>query len=108
MEAKLRQHSEAIDWLVHSSSSSQNTDTQGITSLIRAYFNMYDELDDDNRKALLSSAISINDIQLQCALLDLRVTKGNTGTTLAKLTKELIKLAETYKVPELRFEEHVT
>jgi hypothetical protein len=36
------------------------------------------------------------------------VTKGNTGTTLAKLTKELIKLAETYKVPELHFEEHVT
>jgi hypothetical protein len=55
VEAKLRQHSEAIDWLVHSSSSSQNTDTQGITSLIRDLFNVYDELDDDNKKALLSS-----------------------------------------------------
>jgi hypothetical protein len=61
--------------------------------------------DNDSRKALRSSAIATNNVQLQRTLLDLRGTKGNTGTTLAKSTKELIKLAETYKVPELCFEE---
>jgi hypothetical protein len=27
------------------------------------------------------------------------------GTTISKLTRELIKLAESYKVPELKFDE---
>ena len=64
---------------------------------------IYKDLDDDSRKALFSSAISTDYILLQRALLDLRGTKGTTGTTIVKLRKELIKLAETYKVPELRF-----
>jgi hypothetical protein len=31
--------------------------------------------------------------------------QGKSGTSLAKLTKELIKLADSYKVPELKFDE---
>jgi hypothetical protein len=34
--------------------------------------------------------------------------EGKTGASLAKLTKELIKLAESYKVPELKFDEQAS
>lgn len=34
--------------------------------------------------------------------------QNKVGTSLAKLTKELIKLAERYKVPELKFNEQAS
>jgi hypothetical protein len=96
LNVTLKQHSDAIHKL-------QRADPPGISSPIRDLLNVYHELDDDSKKALLSSAISTNNTQLQRAILE--GTQGNTGTSLAKLTKELIKLAETYKVPELCFDE---
>jgi hypothetical protein len=39
--------------------------------------------------------------------MELRATQGNK-ISLAKLTKEIIKLADTYKVPELRFDEQAS
>jgi hypothetical protein len=61
-------------------------------------------LDDDSKKALMTAAISTNNLDFQHALITLCQNQTNTGS-LAKLAKELIKLADTYKVPELHFEE---
>jgi hypothetical protein len=54
----------------------------------------------------LKYAISTGNENLQSRLLMLRQSK--TGTSLTKLTKELIKLAESYKVPELKFDEQAS
>jgi hypothetical protein len=63
----------------------------------------YDMLDDDNKNELLKYVISSGNENLQSRLLMLQQNK--VGTSLAKLTKELIKLADSYKVPELKFDE---
>jgi hypothetical protein len=108
LEPKVKLHGDAIERLLRTPNLTNSNAKNGITSPIKDLLDRYDDLDDDSKKALFSSAISTNNVDLQRALLDIRCSKGNTGTTLAKLTKELIKLAETYKVPELRFEEQAT
>ncbi len=108
LEDKLHQHSDAIAQLMCLPASLQNPDTQDITSPIKALLDIHDGLDYDSKKDLLSSAISANNMQPQCSLLDLRGAKGKTGTTQAKLTKELNNLVETYKAPELHFKEQAT
>jgi hypothetical protein len=50
--------------------------------------------------------ISSGNENLQSHILMLRQNKS--GTTIAKLTKELIKLAESYKVPELKFDKQAS
>jgi hypothetical protein len=62
----------------------------------------YHDLDDDTKKSLLYNAISTNNEELQQRLLTLRQA---SGSSLAKLTKEMIKMADSYKVPELSFDE---
>jgi len=66
----------------------------------------YDSLDDDSKNELFKYAISSGNENLQSRLLLLRQSKS--GQSLAKLTKELIKLAESYKVPELKFDEQAS
>ncbi len=65
LEARLCQHGDAVEQLKHSPASSQNSGTLCIPSAIKALLDIYDELDDESKKALLSSAISINIAQLQ-------------------------------------------
>jgi hypothetical protein len=66
----------------------------------------YETLDEDSKNELLKYAISTGNENLQSRLLMLCQSK--TGTSLTKLTKELIKLAESYKVPELKFDEQAS
>ncbi len=100
-ERLLRQ--EKIMFTLQQTSSSKST-TTGITSPIKALLDTYYDLDEDSKKALMTTAISTNNMDLQRALLSLRQNQNNPGS-LAKLAKDLIKLADTYKVPELRFDE---
>jgi hypothetical protein len=74
----------------------------GITATMERLLESYHDLDDDTKKSLLNNAISTNNEELQHRLLTLRQA---SGSTLAKLTKELIKMADSYKVPELNFDE---
>jgi hypothetical protein len=66
----------------------------------------YETLDKDSKNELLKYAISAGNENLQSRLLMLR--QGKSGTSLAKLTKELIKLADSYKIPELKFDEQAS
>jgi hypothetical protein len=66
----------------------------------------YETLDDENKNELMKYAIPTGNEHLQSCLLMLR--QGKSNTSLAKLTKELIKLAESYKVPELKFDEQAS
>jgi hypothetical protein len=76
----------------------------GITSPIKSLLDAYHDLDEESRKALVTTAISSNNLDLQRALINLRQNRNNPGS-LAKLAKDLIKLADIYKVPKLRFDE---
>jgi hypothetical protein len=73
---------------------------------MQAMLEKYENLDEDSKNELFRYAISSGNENLQSRLLLLRQNKN--GTTLAKLTKELIKLAESYKVPELKFDEQAS
>jgi hypothetical protein len=64
----------------------------------------YMELDGGHKKALMHHAITSNNETLLHYLMQLCKSNGN-NYSIAKLTKEIIKLAETYKVPELKFDE---
>jgi hypothetical protein len=64
LDVTLKKHSDAIHQL-------QRMDPPGLSSSIRDLLNVYHELDDDSKKALLSSTISTNNTQLQRAILDL-------------------------------------
>lgn len=88
-------------------SSSVKSNVTGISSPVKKLLDAYDKLDDTSRQALWNSALATNNTDLQRALFSLRNQSQNLNntTTQAKLAKELIKLAETYKVPELKFDE---
>ena len=73
---------------------------------MNALLEKYETLDKGSRNELLKFAISSGNENLQSRLLMLRQNK--TGTSLAKLTKELIKLADSYKVLELKFDEQAS
>jgi len=77
-----------------------------ISHTMNALLEKYETLDKGSRNELLKFAISSGNENLQSRLLMLRQNK--TGTSLAKLTKELIKLADSYKVPELKFDEQAS
>jgi hypothetical protein len=92
LEARLCQHGDAVEQLKHSPASSQNSGTLCIPSAIKALLDIYDELDDESKKALLSSAISIN------------------TTPISSLGPERYEgnFRNTNKVPELHVEEEAT
>jgi hypothetical protein len=75
-----------------------------ISATMESMLEKFSDLDDDSKKALMHHAITSNNEVLQSRLLKLRESNGN-NYSIAKLTKEIIKLAETYKVPELKFDE---
>jgi hypothetical protein len=77
-----------------------------ISYTMKSLLEKYDILDDDSKNELFRYAIASGNENLQSRLLMLRQSK--TGTSLAKLTKELIKLADSYKVPELKFDEQAS
>jgi hypothetical protein len=56
---------------------------------------------------LTQHVITTDNAVLQRRIMELREHQGN-NTTLGKLTKEIIKLADMYKVPELRFDEQAS
>jgi hypothetical protein len=88
-------------------SASKYAPSAGISSPIKRLLDTYQELDDSSRQALWNSALTTNNVDLQRALFTLRTItkKENDPSSQAKLAKELIKLADTYKVPELKFDE---
>lgn len=65
------------------------------------------ELDDDSRKMLIQHAITTDNAVLQKWLMELQASQANS-ISLEKLTNEIIKLADTYNVPELRFDEQAS
>ncbi len=81
--------------------------TATINKTLEEMLEKYDELDDDSKKMLTQHAITTDNADLQRRIMALRTHQG-TNITLAKLTKEIIKLADTYKVPELRFDEQAS
>jgi hypothetical protein len=82
---------------------------QGISSPIQKLLTNYTNLDEDSRKNLFQLALMSNNEPLQRALIELQQTQGNNSHySQAKLAKELIKLAQTYKVAELTFDNKAT
>jgi len=79
-----------------------------INHVMSAMLDRYDKLDDTSKQALMHQAISSNNEVLQSRLMMLRDADKKDGLSLAKLTKEIIKLTDTYKVPELKFDEQVS
>jgi hypothetical protein len=77
-----------------------------ISYTMKVMLDKYDTLDEDSKNELFRYAISSGNENLQSCLLMLRQSK--TGTSLAKLTKELIKLADSYNIPELKFDEQAS
>jgi len=77
-----------------------------ISYTMQTLLDKYKSLDEDSKNELFKYAISSGNENLQSRLLMLRQNKA--GTSLAKLTKELIKLADSYKVPELKFDEQAS
>jgi hypothetical protein len=75
-----------------------------ISATMETMLEKFSELDEDSKKALMHHAITSNNEALQSRLMKLHESSGN-NYSIAKLTKEIIKLAETYKVPELKFDE---
>jgi hypothetical protein len=86
-----------------------NSNMKGeINHVMSAMLDRYNQLDDSSKQALMHQAISSNNEVLQSRLVMLRDADKKDGLSLAKLAKEIIKLADTYKVPELKFDEQVT
>jgi hypothetical protein len=77
-----------------------------ISYTMNALLEIYETLDEDSKNELLKYAISSGNENLQSCLLMLHQNK--TGTSLAKLTKDLIKLADSYEVPDLKFDKQAS
>jgi hypothetical protein len=75
-----------------------------ISATMETMLEKYIELDDESKKALMHHAITSNNEVLKHRLIQLRESYGNNNS-IAKLTKEIIKLAENCKVPEHKFDE---
>jgi hypothetical protein len=79
-----------------------------ISYTMNAMLDCYESLDGENKTALFNYAISSGNENLQSWLLMLRDTHKKTGTSSAKLTKDIIQIADTHKVPELKFDEQAS
>jgi len=76
-----------------------------ISSPIQKMLNNYENLDDDTKKHLFQNALLTNNDALQRELMNLQQNKISSSVSLqAKLAKELMKISETYKIPELTFD----
>jgi hypothetical protein len=78
--------------------------TQYIPSPLHALLDTCDEFDGDSKKALMTTAITSNNTALQHELLHLQGSKESNADSQAKLAKELMKLADLYKLTELQFD----
>jgi len=65
----------------------------------------YDQLNDSSKQAFMHQVISSNNEVLQSRLMMLRDADKKDELSLAKLTGEILKLVDTNKVPELKFNE---
>jgi hypothetical protein len=96
-----------INTAVQSSALVPETPAHGeISYTMQAMLDKYETLDDDSKNELLKYAISTGNENLQSRLLMLCQNKN--AQSHAKLTKELIKLAESYKVPDLKFDKQAS
>jgi hypothetical protein len=65
----------------------------------------YENLDEETKKHLFQNALLTNNDALQRDLMNLQQNKISSSISLqAKLAKELRKISETYKIPELAFD----
>ncbi len=80
-----------------------------LTSPVKSLIANFDSLSDTTKKAPKSVALSLNNYEFQRELFSKMglVTQDDTSKQ-AKLAKELIKLANTYNVPELKFSEQAS
>jgi hypothetical protein len=86
-----------------------NAKQTSISSPVQQLLANYDTLDVVSKKNLFQMAMLTNNEPLQRAIIDLQQMKGkNSSSSQAKLAKELIKLAQTYKVSELVFNTRAT
>jgi hypothetical protein len=70
-----------------------------------AMLDRYDQLNDSSKQAFMHQVISSNNEVLQSRLMMLRDADKKDELSLAKLTGEILKLVDTNKVPELKFNE---
>ena len=70
-----------------------------------AMLDRYDQLNDSSKQAFMHQVISSNNEVLQSRLMMLRDADKKDDLSLAKLTGEILKLVDTNKVPELKFNE---
>jgi hypothetical protein len=79
------------------------------SSPIKKLLANYDLLNDDTKKEVLAAALTSNNIDFQRKVFSKKgLAKSDESTKQAKLAKELIKLANTYKVPELKFSDQAS
>jgi hypothetical protein len=76
-----------------------------ISSPVQGLLNRFHNLNKDIKQALVSMALSSNNKILQQEILQHTNDKTATRTQPVKLAKDLIKLADTYNIPELQFSE---
>jgi hypothetical protein len=94
---------------IHNAAKITDDNNQHIPPPIQKLLDNYDILDDDNKKSLFQLAMTTTNPVLQKAIIQLQESKATNLTSLqAKLVKELIALAEKYKVPELTFDTKAT
>jgi hypothetical protein len=76
-----------------------------INPVMSAMLDRYDQLNDSSKQAFMHQVISSNNEVLQSRLMMLRDADKKDELSLAKLTGEILKLVDTNKVPELKFNE---
>jgi len=76
-----------------------------INPVMSAMLDRYDQLNDSSKQAFMHQVISSNNEVLQSRLMMLRDADKKDDLSLAKLTGEILKLVDTNKVPELKFNE---
>ena len=109
LQTQLQDQAQCIEELSGSNQRDVMNSKNHISSPIQKLLTNYDTLDEDSKTNLFHMAILNNNKTLQSELFKLQQTKGNNWASMqAKLAKELIKLADTYKVPELTLDTKAT
>jgi hypothetical protein len=90
---------------ITSQNSAPTVPTNRISSPIQKMLSNYENLDEETQKHLFQNALLTNNDALQRELMNLQQNKNSSSISLqAKLAKELMKISETYKIPELAFD----
>jgi len=88
-----------------SQNSAPTVSTNRISSPIQKMLSNCKTLDEETKKHLFQNALLTNNDALQRELMNLQHNKTSSSISLqAKLAKELKKISETYKIPELCFD----